>query len=262
MPEPRYGGSVLGVRALLRNGYDRRSLDGLVVLSTMYVIVLRTWRDLFDLSTPDPLFLGIWIGMTAILCFRIDAARDVPRAIVGLGGGLAIEAWGTVTELWTYSTHERPPLWIVPAWPVATLAIDRLAAVADVLLPRAADRLARPALAAFVAWMVWFARPSWGSPATWLAALGMVLVVATVKRPRQDVALFVSGAALGVFLEYWGTSRECWTYWTREVPPPVAAAAHGFASVAFQRVVDVAALAWDRLRPITPRRTARRAPLR
>ena len=229
MPEPRYGGSVLGVRALLRTGYDRRSLDGLVVLSTMYVIVLRTWRDLFDLSTPDPLFLGIWIGMTAILCFRIDAARDVPRAIVGLGGGLAI---------------------------------DRLAAVADVLLPRAADRLARPALAAFVAWMVWFARPSWGSPATWLAALGMVLVVATVKRPRQDVALFVSGAALGVFLEYWGTSRECWTYWTREVPPPVAAAAHGFASVAFQRVVDVAALAWDRLRPITPRRTARRAPLR
>jgi hypothetical protein len=25
-----------------------------------------------------------------------------------------------------YYTNERPPLWIIPAWPIASLSIDRL----------------------------------------------------------------------------------------------------------------------------------------
>ena len=50
-------------------------------------------------------------------------------------GGLVIEAWGTQTLLWTYYTAERPPLWIIPAWPIASLTIDRLARLADRLLP-------------------------------------------------------------------------------------------------------------------------------
>jgi hypothetical protein len=47
---------------------------------------------------------------------------------------------------------------------------------------------------------------------------------------------FLAGAVLGIFLEYWGTTRECWTYYTLQKPPLFAVLAHGLASVAFWRV--------------------------
>jgi hypothetical protein len=47
--------------------------------------------------------------------------------------------------------------------------------------------------------------------------------------------IFLMGAALGYFLERWGTSRLCWTYYTRETPPVFAVFAHGMASVSFWR---------------------------
>ena len=47
------------------------------------------------------------------------------------------------------------------------------------------------------------------------------------------------GTALGYFLELWGTTRECWTYYTQATPPVIAAFAHGFASVAFGRAATV-----------------------
>ena len=53
------------------------------------------------------------------------------------------------------------------------------------------------------------------------------------------VMFFTAGAAVGIFLEYWGTSRHCWTYWTKEIPPAEAVLAHGFASVAFARGVQL-----------------------
>ncbi len=224
--------------AAIRAGYNRRSIAALALLVSSYGLVIAVWSDLFDFSTSDWLFTGVWIAMSAILCFRVDARRDVPRVFVGLVGGLAIEAWGTVTELWTYSTHERPPFWIVPAWPVATLAIDRVARIVELVLPRHADRFVTPILAWFALQMTWFARATLASPATWLVCAAMVVVVATTRNRRQDLALFLGGGMLGVFLEYWGTSRGCWTYWTHEVPPPIAACAHGFASVAFQRVIE------------------------
>ena len=55
-----------------------------------------------------------------------DLKKDLPIVFVGLVGGLVIESWGTQTELWVYYTFERPPLWIIPAWPIASLSIDRL----------------------------------------------------------------------------------------------------------------------------------------
>jgi hypothetical protein len=227
------------VLATLRAGYDRRSLAALGALACACAFVLWRWQEVFDFSANDALLYAIWAAMAAILCWRVDARRDVPRVLAGLAGGLVIEAWGTVTELWTYSSRERPPLWIIPAWPVATLAIDRIARVIEPALPPRAGRVTVAALLAFAAWMAWFARPTWGSPATWLAIVAMLAVALTPKDDRQDLSLLLGGTALGIFLEYWGTSRASWTYWTHETPPPVAAVAHGFSAVAFQRTISV-----------------------
>ena len=54
-------------------------------------------------------------------------------------------------------------------------------------------------------------------------------------RARRGAAATTRLLRERVFLEYWGTSRGCWTYYTGETPPLIAAIAHGFASVAFAR---------------------------
>lgn len=231
-------------RALLAR-YDRQSAVALGLLAALYLAVGTIWNRHIDLSRGmDWLLAGIWLFMTATLCWNIDPRRDLARVVAGFAGGLCIEAWGTWSELWRYWTDERPPLWILPAWPVAALAIDRIALALRTVVPRAPWRALRwTLLPAFVAWMLRFAWPSADHGATVAAGVAMVVVVLWPGDDREDVTLFVGGALLGVLLEYWGTSRRCWTYYTGEVPPPEAVVAHGFASVAFQR----AAAGLDRL---------------
>jgi len=44
-----------------------------------------------------------------------DLRKDLPLALIALAGEFIIEAWGTLSGLWTYYTFETPPLWIIPA---------------------------------------------------------------------------------------------------------------------------------------------------
>src|SRR5512141_1565342 len=74
----------------------------------------------------DWLLLGIFGFMSLTIITRANLRTDLLIIFVGICGGLAIESWGTQTNLWHYYTAERPPLWIIPAWPIASLSIDRL----------------------------------------------------------------------------------------------------------------------------------------
>ncbi|MCB9779347.1 MAG: hypothetical protein H6742_12340 [Alphaproteobacteria bacterium] len=228
---------VATMLATLRRGYDRRSLVALGVLVAVYTAVGVNWWHLLDWSRGmDWLLAGIWLFMTAVLCWDLKGARDLPLVLVAAVGGLVIEGWGTQTRLWSYFTVERPPVWILPAWPVAALAIDRIARVIDPLGPRTGARwLYWPMVTAFIAAMVAFLWPTIDLSMSRVVVVLMLGVALTVRDHRQEVVLFVAGSLLGIFLEYWGTSRRCWTYYTAEIPPPVAVVAHGFASVAFLR---------------------------
>jgi hypothetical protein len=228
----------------LTNGYNRRSLVVLAVLFTAFAAVGTIWWKLLYLNrfVVDGWFVAIWLFMIAMLCWDPQPAKDLPLALVAMAGGLTIEWWGTHTGLWVYFTRERPPLWILVAWPVSTLAIDRIYRALDRFAPRGEPRWRLPywiALPVFVATMTRFAWPTMGSPITQGMIGLMVVVTISGRTPRRDVVLLVAGSLLGVFLETWGTSHYCWTYYTREVPPPVTACAHGFASVVFVRVVPL-----------------------
>jgi len=233
---------------LLRGwGYDRRSLGALGILAAVCTVVAVNWWELVELTFDvDWLLTGIWAFMGALLLHRVSPRRDLTLASVALAGGLLIEAWGTQTRLWTYFTQERPPLWILPAWPVAALAIDRLAR----LLDARAGWLRRlgPAywvvMPGFVVLMSAFIWPTIDRPTTRLVLALMAAVTIIGVRKERDLVLFIAGAGLGIFLEYWGTSRHCWTYYTREMPPAEAVLAHGFASVAFARGVQL--MGWSR----------------
>ncbi len=233
--------------AYVRAGYDGRSLYAVALLGVGYLGVAVAFNRLIDLSRGmDWLLAGIWAFMTLTLVWGVDVRRDLRLAAVAFVGGLVIEWWGTTTEIWTYYTAERPPTWILPAWPVAALTIERLALVTERALPRRlpAAPLWWVAFPGFVAWMTWFAWPSIGTTSTYVVIALMLGVLATAADRRRDLAILLAGALLGVFLEYWGTSRWCWRYYTLEVPPPVAAVAHGFASVAFARGVWAAGAGW------------------
>jgi hypothetical protein len=105
----------------------------LAIALIMYVwwpLVIEYWST-YNPNYPfwrqfDWLLLGIFAFMSFMIMAGADLKKDFPMIVIGLVGGLVIESWGTQTELWTYYTFERPPLWIIPAWPIASLSIDRV----------------------------------------------------------------------------------------------------------------------------------------
>ena len=216
----------------------------------------------------DWLLIGIFLFMSVTIVVGADLRRDALIIFVATIGGLVIEAWGTQTNLWSYYTNERPPLWIVPAWPIATLSIDRITRLllffsarvpmtheaahdaasfpsighvsTGVPAPSSPDRsfyriLYWCVFAAFLAIMVPFVAPTLNKPYTVLALLFCVLLIVTPLDHRHTLMVFAAGAGLGYSLELWGTTRECWTYYTLQTPPLFAVLAHGMAAVAFWR---------------------------
>lgn len=197
----------------------------------------------------DWLLIGIFLFMSLLIMAHANVRADARIVFVGLVGGLVIESWGTQTELWTYYTAERPPLWIIPAWPIASLTIDRMMRLLDGRMLATSENPCdrRPAafykvaywliFPAFLGLMIAFTGPTMDKPFTVLALLLVALIILTPTDHRLAVLTFVAGAGLGYFLERWGTTRECWTYYTQQTPPLFAVLAHGMAAVAFWRAV-------------------------
>ena len=187
----------------------------------------------------DWLLIGIFLFMSLTIVARADLRTDSLIILVATLGGLVIESWGTQTNLWFYYTSERPPLWIIPAWPIATLSIDRLTRALDYSLPKQNDRLYRflywVAFSSFYILMFLFIAPTFNKSYSILALLLCTLLILTPSDHRLTLLIFMAGSGLGYFLELWGTTRQCWTYYTFQTPPLFAVLAHGMAAVAFWR---------------------------
>ncbi len=200
-----------------------------------YLSYFRTdiplWRQI------DWLLIGNFLFMSIMIMANADLKRDLPILAIGMVGGLAIEGWGTQTELWTYYTNERPPLWIIPAWPIASLSIDRLYRLLEISTRKIPARFFQLVYWAifpvFFGLMLAFTAPTFHKSLTVLALLMVGLLIFTLRGQRSAVLVFLAGSGLGYFLELWGTTRECWTYYTFEKPPLFAILAHGMAAVAF-----------------------------
>ena len=195
----------------------------------------------------DWLLIGIFLFMSITIVTRANIKTDLLIVFVGICGGLAIESWGTQTNLWHYYTAERPPLWIIPAWPIASLSIDRITRFMDWGIQTLEDRTQAPVhrsvfialywliFASFLTLMLVFVSPTFDKSYTLLSLALCILLIVTPTDHRFAVLTFVAGAGLGYFLELWGTTRQCWIYYTNETPPLFAVLAHGMAAVAFWR---------------------------
>ncbi len=200
----------------------------------------------------DWLLLGIFATMSLLIMIGADVKADAIVVLVGLAGGLVIESWGTQTELWTYFTRERPPLWIIPAWPIASLSIDRLVRLLQSFIPALRSRVFRVLywliFPLFYALLLAFVWPTLDKSFTLMALALCAFLIITPTDHRLALLTFVAGSGLGYFLERWGTTRQCWTYYTRQTPPVFAVFAHGLAAVAFWRAGLVVRQVADRVR--------------
>jgi len=208
--------------------------------------------------TMDWLLLGVFAFMSLTIVSRADLKTDALIVFVGMFGGLAIESWGTQTNLWFYYTAERPPLWIIPAWPIASLSIDRITRLLSFLNTKATKEHEGNSFLfklfywltflSFLILMLAFIAPTFDKSYTWLALILCMLLIFTPTDHRYAFLTFAAGAGLGYYLELWGTTRECWTYYTYQTPPLFAVLAHGMAAVAFWRAGLVAKMIGGRIR--------------
>lgn len=206
-------------------------------------------------QTMDWLLLGLFAFMSVTIVTRANLKTDLLIVFVGVFGGLAIESWGTQTNLWHYYTHERPPLWIIPAWPIASLSIDRITRFLIWITGKLPQRAVVNfhlllstfywlTFASFLTLMLVFVSPTFDKSFTWFAIILCVLLILTPTDHRFAFLTFLAGSGLGYFLELWGTTRQCWTYYTFQKPPLFAVLAHGMAAVAFWRAGLLMRVVW------------------
>ncbi len=178
------------------------------------------WRGPWWLSM-DWLLLGIFGFMSLTIIARASLGRDALIVFVGMVGGLVIEAWGTQTNLWHYFTAERPPLWIIPAWPIASLSIDRITRILNwgvkgLLTSRAKSckegsaslglNSALPVFkvlywAIFIGFfglMLYFVAPTFGKSYTIMALLLVAVLTLTPTDHRYAVLTFAGRDRIGV----------------------------------------------------------------
>ena len=223
----------------------------------------------------DWLLLGIFTFMSLTIIAHANLGRDALIVFVGMFGGLVIESWGTQTNLWHYFTAERPPLWIIPAWPIASLSIDRITRILDWGVRKLNTKVTKKhegktfeslvsvvfkyfywiIFIGFYALMLYFVAPTFGKSYTIMALLLVALLTLTPTNHRYAVLTFLAGAGLGYFLELWGTTRQCWTYYTFQTPPFFAVLAHGMAAVAFWRAWLVIKMILERMKTLVPIKT-------
>jgi hypothetical protein len=242
-------------------GWTRASYYLMSVFVATILLIIIVWWPLAEeyLASYNPeysfwiqadwLLLGIFLAMSFLIMAGADLKVDFWIVFVGLAGGLVIESWGTQTNLWFYYTNERPPLWIIPAWPIASLSIDRLVRMMNLRIPMT-DKPFRLlywiTFSGFLALLLPFIIPTIDKSLTWMALLICILLILSPKDHRLAVITFFAGSGLGYFLELWGTTRLCWTYYTYQTPPVFAVFAHGMAAVAFWRASLLLKLAYSK----------------
>jgi len=188
----------------------------------------------------DWLLIGNFMVMSVLITLNADLKHDLPFVLIALCGGFFIETWGTQSGLWTYYTFETPPLWIIPAWPIAALSVNRLNMFFLKWTRKIPDSLFQwaywPTFGVFILLLIRFTWITLGHPMTMISLIISFALIFTGKDRRSTLLILIFGSVLGYFLERWGTTRLCWAYYTGGMPPFFTVLAHGMASVAIWRV--------------------------
>lgn len=210
--------------------------------------LLQDYLNQYDPEIPiwiqiDWLLIGNFFVMSILITLNAEMKHDIPFGLIALFGGLVIETWGTQSGLWTYYTYEKPPMWIIPAWPIASLSVNRIFHYLQKVLEEVPEKWFKiiywPMFGFFFILLLNFTEPTFKHPLTIFSIILCSIFIITSKDKRSSLIIFLAGTGLGYFLERWGTTRLCWTYYTGGFPPFFTVLAHGMASVAVWRVYQL-----------------------
>jgi hypothetical protein len=216
--------------------------------SDLFLGALRTgWRELsrggfpFWKTALEAALFGMILLLTACAVpRRANPRKDSLIFAFGCLFGWIAEAWGTRAGVWRYYTGETPPLWIVPAWGLAGLVIDRASRAAERRFspgwtPRAQASGYYTLACAFAASFALFVFPA-SAQASSLGLFAAFLAGLLIRPRPSDFWLFATGAACVFFADFWGVTNRCWAYHTQRPGNP-AGAAEG---IAFGMLFDAA----------------------
>ncbi|MFA6433257.1 MAG: hypothetical protein WCW52_01035 [Elusimicrobiales bacterium] len=167
------------------------------------------------------LFAAILFLAARALRTASDPAMDGLIVLTASIFGFLAELWGTRSGLWAYYTGEKPPYWIIPAWPIGALVIDRLArgsagTSGGFFAKIAGNRLYWSLVFLFYCVFIPFLAAGLGAAACLAPA---VLTAAALypggKDRTGDAAVLLTGAACVFWADLWGTTAGCWSYYTR-----------------------------------------------
>jgi len=226
-----------------------------VILSSFFLIIaiiayvwwplLKDYVSYYQKDIPfwyqvDWLLIMIFLVMSLLIMINSDIKRDVPLVIIALAGGYLIEFWGTQTGLWTYYTYEQPPLWIIPAWPIAFLSVNRIVELLNHMISwnnnKSVTIIYWLIFTGFFIFLIIYTYPTINKLLTIFVILLCAFIIIINSDKMRSIYFFFAGSGLGYFLELWGTSRGCWVYYSGEKPPLFTVFAHGFATVSIWTV--------------------------
>ena len=167
------------------------------------------------------LFAFILLLTARSLLLDADPAADLIIVLTAACFGFLAELWGTHSGLWTYYTGERPPYWIIPAWAIGALVVERLSRRTGGLLDGTLARLNKDAL--YWAWVLLFycvfisflAAKLRAAECILPAALTAAVLLPGGKPRKRDLSVLLTGSVCVFWADLWGTTNHCWTYHTQ-----------------------------------------------
>ncbi len=94
------------------------------ILASLPQLIAVDWAGRLDFH-----FLAGLLAGAALIFHRFDLRRGFPLYLCGMLLGGLYETLGTLSGEWAYITHETPPLWIIPLWGLAVVAMSNLAGI-------------------------------------------------------------------------------------------------------------------------------------
>jgi hypothetical protein len=108
------------------------------VLVSLPALARVDWSGRLDIH----FFAGLLAG-AALVLYRFDLRRAFPLYVCGMLLGGLYEYLGTSFGEWRYITGEQPPVWIVPLWGIACVAMNNLAELVRQPVKKGAEVLRR-----------------------------------------------------------------------------------------------------------------------
>lgn len=212
----------------------------IAIIAYVWWPLLKDYVSYYQKDVPfwlqvDWLLILVFLFMSLLIMINPDIRKDFPLAVIALAGGFVIEFWGTRTGLWTYYTHEQPPLWIIPAWPIAFLSVNRIVKFLDYMLTWKNNKFKQiiywVIFTGFFVFLIIYTLPTIQNVLTIIVVILCAFIIITNPDKNRSIYYFLAGSGLGYFLELWGTTRGCWVYYSGGTPPLFTVFAHGFATV-------------------------------